>query len=297
MSRSRNAAVNSPPPGLRVLTFNILYDDVRTLAPPWRSRRALVVAAIRSSEAAVACLQEVSTRQLADLMRDLPDYQFLPGSPSGPLVLPAWGAPLRGIAKFLLGDFFEVGEQCPILIRKDLSLACLDTGTFWLSSPGDASTGPPTPHVVNWARVQVPSGAAVDIYNTHAGLVRGAAASEALRRFLDRRWTGGAQVLAGDLNALPHGRMLRSLTSEEKAGAPGFEDAWATAQSKTGGGATFHWGCGLPGPRLDYVLVRPRCLVSTASVSARRVAGTLPSDHFAVTADLQIGAPPDTRIE
>ena len=73
-----------PAPPLRVMTFNVLHSSVRSPAGPWSMRRPLVARTIRAARPDVACLQEVSEIQLADLTRDLPEYEVVPGARSGP---------------------------------------------------------------------------------------------------------------------------------------------------------------------------------------------------------------------
>jgi endonuclease/exonuclease/phosphatase family metal-dependent hydrolase len=53
------------------------------------------------------------------------------------------------------------------------------------------------------------------------------------------------------------------------------------------GPGSFHWGLGLPWPRIDYILVRPECVVSKATVLEGRMQGIFPSDHHAVVAELE----------
>jgi endonuclease/exonuclease/phosphatase family metal-dependent hydrolase len=75
---------------VRVLTWNVLHSSVRGRFAPWSRRRPIVVAALRAAEPDLACLQEVSTRQLADLERDLPEFELLGGPASGRSTLTAW---------------------------------------------------------------------------------------------------------------------------------------------------------------------------------------------------------------
>jgi hypothetical protein len=151
------AVIGGAAPPLRVMTFNVLHSSVRNPIGSWRVRRPRVVRTIRAARPDIACLQEVSDLQLADLTRDLPEYEILPGAPSGATTAPRWmlllaaalaagwlalGARARRarracrflraaaltaallafaavlVARFVLGGFLDSGERCPILLLR-----------------------------------------------------------------------------------------------------------------------------------------------------------------------------------
>ena len=169
-------APHAAAPGhLRVTTFNVLHDGVRSPLPAWPQRRPLVAGLIRSLAPDLAGLQEVSPRQLVDLEHDLPEYTVLSGEPSGATRLPSWISALAAPALWWLGDFFSEGERCPILIRD--GAMTLETGSWHLRHS-------PTPHVVPWARVEVRR-RRYTIYNTHLGSWAACATAAALAAWLD----------------------------------------------------------------------------------------------------------------
>ena len=59
------------PPDLRVATFNVLNDD------SWDLRSAKVSAAIRTADADLVALQELSPVSAGDIARDFPDYDLI----------------------------------------------------------------------------------------------------------------------------------------------------------------------------------------------------------------------------
>jgi endonuclease/exonuclease/phosphatase family metal-dependent hydrolase len=105
-------------------------------------------------------------------------------------------------------------------------------------------------------------------------------------------------VLGGDLNATPDSDEVRLLTGRCAGGAVVFQDAWEVAGLEGEPGWTWHPGnphlaqAAWPRRRLDYLLVRwprqkpagnvARCWVAGTSP----VHGVVPSDHYAVVADL-----------
>ena len=277
------------PPTLRVMTFNVLHDSVRSPLRPWAIRRPHVMETIREGEAGIVCLQEVSPRQLDDFARDLPEYEIMPGGETGGTILKGWAVLTRAPARFVLGEFFDRGERCPILVRRSLG-RCVDTG--WTRLESNRTDFAP-PHLVNWVRIELPTGRTIGVYNTHLALVRGRTrgAPRDLLDVIDRQWNGDLQVLAGDFNALPSGPVLRALTTRAENGPPPFADTWDQSESRTGGNGTFHWGLSLPGPRLDYILIRPSCRVMRTTVARRGFGRNQASDHIAVTSELRPGEP------
>ena len=277
---------------LRITTFNVLHESMRNLAASWATRRPLVAETIRSIEPDVACLQEVSVRQLEDMRLDLAEYDFIEGMASGATKLPSWAPGMVPVARWILGDFYDAGELCPILLRRGRFLAT-QHGTFWVSQHPEGSGtflgGTRTPHNVNWARVQDSSGQqGCFVYNTHLGLVPWTArrTAEELIGRLDRDWNHEPQILTGDFNSTPAGPVMRALLENRKGGPPTFNDAWIEARRRSGNGRTYHWGFGLPGPRLDYILVRPLCPVLNAATSSVRTGRVFASDHAAFTVSI-----------
>jgi endonuclease/exonuclease/phosphatase family metal-dependent hydrolase len=273
---------------LRIMTFNIAHSSVPNLLRRWEARRSHVAEVIRSARADVVCLQEVSERQLLDLAGDLTELECVPGPPSGATRLPAalgFAAPLL---RLVLRDFMYSGERCPIFLRRE-RFHSLETGSAEvLPLAGVPSTG--TPHLLNWVRAaDLRDGARLVVFNTHLGLLPWRA-REAARRLLTviaREAGGRLEVLTGDFNSTPRGATLRTLLSDPATGEGRYDDAWRAARERCGPGATFHAGLGLPGPRIDFVLVRPGTTVAKAEVISGRVGSKFPSDHCALVVELE----------
>lgn len=100
---------------LRVMTFNIRYDNPADGEDGWASRRAKVASMVRFHGADVVGVQEALPNQLADLAAALPQL--------------GWFGSGRSAARD--------GEHCAVFFRRD-RLEVLAQGTFWLS---------PTPEV------------------------------------------------------------------------------------------------------------------------------------------------------
>jgi endonuclease/exonuclease/phosphatase family metal-dependent hydrolase len=113
---------------------------------------------------------------------------------------------------------------------------------------------------------------------------------------------GFPAVLTGDLNARPEADEMRTLTGAATPAVAGqvFTDAWTVGGD---GSAGYTWDrrnpyladATWPQRRLDYVLVswpRPKPLGTVARcwlAGTEPVEGVVPSDHYAVVADLRTG--------
>src|SRR6185503_20599380 len=175
-----------------------------------------------------------------------------------------------------------------ILIRRG-GPACLGDGSERLASSraglGRSWAGSGTPHVVTWAKLEA-SGRPFTLYNTHLGILpwNWARTGTELLALLDRDWAGDPQILVGDFNTLRRGPLFRALVR----GRDNYvRDAWLEARVRERGPGSFHWGVGFPWPRVDYILVRPQCVVPRAALLGERIEGVFPSDHYAVVADLE----------
>lgn len=252
---------------LRVMTFNIRYAEPRDGDNRWEKRRA-AVAALIAAEADVAGLQEVLAGQMAELRRDLPDFESVG----------------RG-REFEPGD----GEACPVFYRR-ARFERVAAGTFWLSEkpeePGSRDWGNTLPRICTWVELRERvGGRRLKIFNLHldnasaearrrgAGLVR--------RRAEAEDGVAGAVILLGDFNEGPEGPAVA-----EAGGAAGWRDAWR--ERGAGEGGTFNgWRREGPFVRIDYIFYRGGGLEArSARVPLARAAagGGWASDHFPVIA-------------
>jgi endonuclease/exonuclease/phosphatase family metal-dependent hydrolase len=280
-------AVPPDPRILRVTTLNLLHDRIRNVSPPWSARRPVAAEMIQRLAPDVLCLQEVSARQLADLGTDLPDYEIVPGVPTGPVRHAPWFGGIAPLARAWMGDFFEFGEHCPILLRRETVERVTD-GCDLEPAPARVRSVL-TPHVVTWVCFRVrATGHTATIHNTHLSILpwRTLAGARRLRDQLDHAWTGALQLVAGDFNTRANGASLALLRSGSER-APGFHDLWQEARERTGAAGTHDLPGGAPGPRIDYVLARPQLAVPHARVTVPP--GRIrPSDHRPVTVDVMI---------
>jgi endonuclease/exonuclease/phosphatase family metal-dependent hydrolase len=260
-------------PPLRVMTFNLRYDNPGDGPNAWPLRKDWVAGLIRFHEADVIGVQEA----LASMLRDL-------------------DARLPGFARVGVGraDGREGGEYSAILYRTD-RLALLETGTFWLSPTpevaGSKGWDAAIERVATWARFRDRrTGCAYLHLNTHFDHVGEQARQESarlIRRRLAALAAGLPVVVTGDLNSNPQSGAYRIFTRDTIPDAlPPLADALTVSR---GGhyGPTSTWEAFKalePGQRIDYVLVSPRVTVLSHGILPDSWDGRFPSDHLPVLA-------------
>jgi endonuclease/exonuclease/phosphatase family metal-dependent hydrolase len=274
---------------VRVLSYNVRYDNRHDVHDAWHERREGVTDVVRFHRPDVVAFQEVLPNQRRDLRERLSAYTLV-GRGREP------------------GD---EGESCPIGVRAD-RWAVADHGTFWLSpTPDEPSAGwdAAHPRIATWARVRPAAGDAADdgasflVANTHFDHVSARARVESAR-LLDSRVPSlaaddGADVadteetppvvLVGDLNCTPGSEPHAVLTDG------GLRDAAAAATVRHGPRTSLTDYAGLiENRRIDHALVSPAVDVEAfGTLADRDDRGRYPSDHLPVLARLWLESTDD----
>ncbi|ESS03123.1 MAG: metal-dependent hydrolase [uncultured archaeon A07HR67] len=302
---------------VRVLSYNVRYDNRDDSHDAWYARRGGVADLVRFHRPDLVAFQEPVAGQRHDLDERLSDYDLVGEGREG-------------------GD---EGEGCPIGVRTDRWRVVAD-GTFWLSeTPTEPSTGwgAAHPRVTTWARVRpraatddgvAPADAPLVVANTHFDHMSARARRESARLLAERlpdiaaesaaESTRGTEdgvdetplVLVGDLNCTAGSDPYRILTGSSPA-ADGRRDDADTGDNAadTDGDAAgqFRDAAGLAdirhgprtsltdftrliaGRRIDHVLVAPGVDVEAfGTLADRDDRGRYPSDHLPVLARLRL---------
>jgi endonuclease/exonuclease/phosphatase family metal-dependent hydrolase len=269
---------------LRVMTFNIRYDNPADGEDAWPKRRAKAASMIRFHGADVVGLQEALRGQIADLEAALPEF--------------GWFGTGRSAARD--------GEHCAVLFRRD-RLEVVDQGTFWLSETpnlaGSQSWDAALPRIVTWGRLRDRrAGAVFNFFNTHfdhrGETARRESARLLLRKVAEIAGRDAPVVVTGDFNSIPESEPYRLLTARGPAGeAPGLIDAFQ-ASACPHHGPTSSWNAFKAieaGRRIDFILVRPPVEVLQHGILSDTFDGRFPSDHLPVVADVTLGKPTGAR--
>lgn len=260
---------------LRVMSFNLRYDNPGDGVNAWPNRKDWVAQLIRFHEADIIGVQEALLHQLTDL-----------------------DGRLAGFARVGVGrtDGRTRGEFSAILYRSD-RLRLLDSGTFWLSETpmavGSKGWDTAIERIATWARFTDRTNGCTFVHlNTHFDHIGERARQESarlIRRQLVALAHGGPTVMTGDLNAEPSSVPYRVLTRDTvDAGGPPLQDAF-TISAAGHYGPTSSWNAFKaiePNRRIDYVLVSPGVRVGTHAILPDAWDGRFPSDHLPVIASL-----------
>lgn len=259
---------------MRVMTWNIRYDNPGDGVHAWPVRRDDVLSFIASRNVDVLCIQEGLQHQVAFLKDGLAGFD------------------VRGVGR---DDGKEQGEFAAIYFRTS-RFTCTDAGTFWLSpTPEVPSRGwdAALPRIVTWVRLS-DSSARGDVYvfNTHFDHqgVEAREQSAALIRAKVREIAGTTPfVLTGDFNAGPRDSCYGILVSRSGS-PPHFNDAMLRSSVPHEGPGVSYTGfpfiSDVPRERIDFIFVNDAARVRRhAILDARRGPGYI-SDHLPVAADI-----------
>lgn len=261
---------------LRVMSFNIRYDNPGDGEDRWANRKEKVASMIRFHGADVVGLQEAQPNQIADLQAALPLFRWF------------------GSGRSAERD----GEHCAVFYRGD-RLEVLAESTFWLSQTPEAAGSrgwdAAFPRIVTWANLRDRrSGSVFHLFNTHLDHVGEGARRESarllLRKVAEIAGPDGPVIVTGDFNATPDSEPYHILTSGDPARGA-FVDAMR-ASSYPHHGPTASWN-GFraiePGRRIDFVLVRTPVAVLQHAILSDTFDGRFPSDHLPVLAEVTTG--------
>ena len=263
----------APQNALRVMTFNIRYNEPRDGINAWANRQTKVADVIRFHKADLIGVQEALHLQLQDLEKLLPDY--------------AWcGVGRNGESE---------GEFSAILFRKS-RFRLLETKTFWLSETpektGSKGWDADFPRIVTWAKFEdLKTKKTFYHFNTHFDHIGARARMESSRLVLaeiPKIARTAPLVVTGDFNAEETTNVYKILVGKEEAGAFKLIDSRYVSKNKHfGGNSTFNGFNELePDRTIDYIFVGEKTTVLEHGTLSDRWDGLWASDHLPVLAEI-----------
>ncbi|MEZ5427893.1 MAG: endonuclease/exonuclease/phosphatase family protein [Pyrinomonadaceae bacterium] len=266
------------PKTLRVMTFNIRYNEPRDKENAWPNRKEKVADVIRFHKADLVGVQEALIGQLRDLETLLP-----------------------GFARCGVGrdDGKEKGEFSAILYRKD-RFKLLETSTFWLSetpeTPGSKGWGANYARIVTWAKFRdLQTKTTFFHFNTHFDHETPKARLEGAKLLLQRiAGIAGKEpfVVTGDFNLVETEEPYLVLTGKEKPADLktdlSLKDArYRSVNGHFGGNSSFNGFKELiPNRKIDYIFVKEGVRVFEHGILSDRWDGLWASDHLPVLAEI-----------
>lgn len=263
---------------LGVMSFNIRYGTANDGENRWANRREFLFDVIRTADADLIGLQEALHSQIQEILAAVPHY---------------------GVVGVGRDDGKTRGEYAAILFRKD-RLHVAESGTFWFSDTPEvvasSSWGNTITRICTWARFVDRDGRAFWHFNVHLDHQSqpsrersGALLAERVRQ---RRVSTEPAIVTGDFNVGEDNAALLPLLAASAAGPPLLRDTFRVLHPDERPVGTFT-GFDLArtdGPKIDYVLVTPEVQVLAAGIIRTSRNGRYPSDHFPVTARVQLPA-------
>lgn len=258
---------------IRVMSFNIRYNEPRDGVNAWPNRKQKVADVIRFHKADLVGVQEALIGQLEDLEKALPDF--------------AW----CGVGRT---DGKRDGEFSAILYRKQ-RFKILECKTFWLSETPDAAGSKgwdaAFPRIVTFAKFRDNrSKKTFYHFNTHFDHMGVKARLESAKMIIGRikNASGGAQsILTGDLNVKEDTEAYKTLAAADS----GLKDArYTSINGHFGGNSSFNAFKEMqPGNKIDYIFVTPGIRVFEHGILSDNWDGLWASDHLPVLAEVALG--------
>lgn len=265
------------PPGgikmsrIRVMSFNIRYGTADDGENRWARRKELVIDRIRSFDPDLIGLQECRADAQAEYVKNnLPAYQFI------------------GVRRG--GNDETTLEMTPLLYKKTI-FEEIARGNFWLSEtpdvPGSKSWGSAFPRTAIWIKLHSKtSDATLAFLNTHfdhRSKIALEQSADLVYAWAQKLAPDCAVIVTGDFNADKNTPAYRRLTR----GA--LYDVYRRAHPDEDAAATYH-GYGKPGAQsaIDWILASEHFETREAEIDRFNERGAYPSDHFPLTAILEL---------
>jgi endonuclease/exonuclease/phosphatase family metal-dependent hydrolase len=256
---------------VKVMTFNIRYDNPGDSINAWTNRASQVCNFIINEKPDILGMQEVLLSQFEVLDSVLTEYSSV------------------GVGR---DDGAKGGEMNPLFFRKD-RFDMVRTITFWLSEtpevPGTKEWAASLPRIVTWAElVDKFSKEHFFWFNTHFAHDSDSArimSSKLLLAEAGRIAEGFPLIITGDFNMLPTSKGYSILTGPDES-VPLLKDTYLISEKPPIGPLyTFNGFYDKPQlGRIDYIFVKSGMRVLEHSTLVKKENGVYISDHWPVEA-------------
>lgn len=276
VAQNSSDSISEDRESMRVMTFNIRYDNPDDGPDGWQYRKDFVASMFRFHKADIVGTQEAQINQLQDMDERLPQFSRV------------------GIGREA-GE--EQGEFCAIYYRTE-RFDLIETGTFWLSEtpdePGSVGWDALLPRIVTWARLYDKQNDEPFItFNTHFDHVGEEARYQSSMLILEKIAELANEdpvILMGDLNTIENQDPYKILAEADK-GPVKFElfDGFYHSKYDHHGPTSTSNGFDeiVPDRRIDYIFVNSKLSVIQHGILADIRDGHYPSDHLPVVADVR----------
>lgn len=261
------------------MSFNVRYATAMDGTNRWEKRRDLTVERIHAFGPDLLGLQECQEgEQAAFLQEKLPGYGFA-------------GVPRGGGSRLLQKIIHHAELEMTAVLYREARFEWLDGGTFWLSRmpelAGSKSWGSMFPRTVTWMRLKEkqPPFTELCFFNAHFDHFSRRARQAGAKLICERMAALGDMpiVLTGDFNTLKDFGVYRRFVGA------GLRDAYRQihAPGRVMEG-TFHDFGRIPPMAIDWIFVSRHFGVQEAEIDRFHAGNLYPSDHYPVTARLDL---------
>lgn len=253
---------------LKVMTYNIRYDNPNDGINNWEHRKNAIVELIAHYQPSIFGIQEGLFHQVSYLDSALRDYNYF------------------GIGR----DGNQKGEYSAIFFNKK-KLKVIEQSTFWLSETSDkVSRGwdAALPRICTFGLFEdLKTGQRFWVFNTHfdhKGIkARNNSAALILEKIKEINTETLPIVLMGDFNSTPESTAIKTLSKA-------LTEASSVSQTPISGPKGTFNGFDKDSPltdRIDYIFVKGLIVLSVAHIEDRKKDGYWISDHLPVMAELR----------
>jgi endonuclease/exonuclease/phosphatase family metal-dependent hydrolase len=261
---------------LRVMSFNVRYATAPDGADAWSKRTDLFFATIENFQPDLIGFQEVLAVQYDAIAARMKGHAF------------------SGVAR---DDGQRQGEFSSIGYRRD-RFTVLAAGTFWLSETptvaGSKSWDAALPRICSWVRLrETATGRELVFANTHfdhRGVVARREAARVLSEQLGPIGAGVPAILTGDFNINEDNPAYLALVKPGKPEWIAWLDSYRTLHpQRQPDEASFNgFKGGVKGSRIDFIFHTAHFKATAAAIDRTSRDGRYPSDHYPVTAVLEL---------
>jgi endonuclease/exonuclease/phosphatase family metal-dependent hydrolase len=267
---------------LDVMTFNIRYGSANDGVNNWNNRSEMVFDIFRNYNPDIVGLQEALDFQITEIRKGTRNYGRI------------------GVGR---EDGKTEGEYSAILYRLD-RFEVDESGTFWFSDtqevPGSTHWGNACVRICTWARfTEKISGQAFYVFNLHLDHVSQSSREKSVGLLTERigqRKHKDPFIVTGDFNAGENNPAILYMKGSvafgegEKSKIPHpMVDTFRVIHPDVKGVGTFNEFKGIrEGDKIDFIFATPDVKVLDAKIIYDNTNGRYPSDHFPVTATIEI---------
>lgn len=258
---------------IRVMTYNIRFDNPNDGDNVWGNRKEKVATLIRFHKADIFCLQEALYNQVQFIDEAFPNFEYY------------------GIGR----DDGELdGEFSPIFYNKT-RFKIIERGTFWLSEKpwvvGSLGWFAQLPRIVTWIKfMDLSLAQEFYVYNTHfdhdSQLARDNSA-KLISKKISELDPGLPVILCGDFNDRPGTTPYKNITDTSNVVLMS-DPIHSTKYPPLGPSFTFVGMDfrGMFGNRIDYIFVNQLVKVNYHAIISENHDGIYPSDHLPVLIEM-----------